>query len=134
MKKIKRYKIKSFYKSTGKLLPISFNQKFPMKAKRVFFLYGKKNKVRGDHAHKKCTQFFFPIYGRILLNIKTPNSNKSIKLSHSSNTAVLVPPKYWCGVKSIDKNSIVMVVCDKLYDYKDYLHTFTEYEKYLKKK
>ena len=134
MKKIKKYKIKSFYKSTGKLLPISFNRKFPMKVKRVFFLYGKKNKVRGDHAHKKCTQFFFPIYGRILLDIKTPNSKKSIKLSHSSNTAILVPPKYWCSIKFKRKNSILMVVTDRYYEFQDYLGTFKDYKKYLLKK
>ena len=44
MKKIKKFKIKDYFnKKTGKLLPITFDKKFPIKAKRVFFLYGKKN-------------------------------------------------------------------------------------------
>jgi len=133
MKKIRKFKIKSFYKSTGKLIPLSFNKKFPLKVKRIFFLYGKKNKIRGDHAHKKCSQFFLPITGKAILNIRTTDTKKSIKLSQSSNIAILVPPKYWCGVKFLNKNSVVMVACDKLYDYKDYLHTFNDYRKYLKK-
>ena len=133
MKKIRKYKIKSFYKSTGKLMPLSFNKKFPIKAKRIFFLYGKKTKIRGDHAHKKCSQFFFLISGKAILNIRTPNTKKSIKLNQSSNTAILVPPKYWCGIKFINKNSVVMVICDKIYDYKDYLHTYAEYRKFIKK-
>ena len=132
MKKIKKFKIKSFYKSTGKLIPLSFNKRFPLKVKRIFFLYGKKNKIRGDHAHKKCSQFFLPITGKAVLNIRTLNTKKSIKLSQSSNTAILVPPKYWCSLKFLKKNSVVMVTCDKLYDYKDYLHTFKDYKKYLK--
>tara|TARA_B100000287_G_C20397501_1_gene688230 strand:+ start:292 stop:696 length:405 start_codon:yes stop_codon:yes gene_type:complete len=132
MKQIRKFKIKSFYKSTGKLIPLSFNKRFPLKVKRVFFLYGKKNKIRGDHAHKKCSQFFLPIAGKAVLNIRTLNDKKNIKLSQSSNTAILVPPKYWCGVKFLNKNSVVMVACDKLYDYKDYLHTFKDYKKYLK--
>tara|TARA_Y100000590_G_scaffold465495_1_gene637968 strand:+ start:3145 stop:3549 length:405 start_codon:yes stop_codon:yes gene_type:complete len=132
MKKIRKFKIKSFYKSTGKLIPLSFNKRFPLKVKRIFFLYGKKNKIRGDHAHKKCSQFFLPITGKAVLNIRTLNTKKSIKLSQSSNTAILVPPKYWCSLKFLKKNSVVMVTCDKLYDYKDYLHTFKDYKKYLK--
>ena len=31
------------------------------------------------------------------------------------------------------KNSILMIVCDKYYDFNDYLETFDEYKKYLKK-
>ena len=44
-----------------------------------------------------------------------------------------MPPKYWCGVKFINKDSILMVACDKYYDFDDYLGTFNEYKKYLKK-
>ena len=54
-------------------------------------------------------------------------------LNYLSKTAVLVPAKYWCGVKFISKNSILMVACDQYYDFNDYLETFDEYKKYLKK-
>ena len=104
-----------------------------MKVKRVFILYGKKNKIRGNHAHKKCSQFFVPILGKFILEIKTPSTKKRIMLNHLSKITVLVPPKYWCGVKFINKNSILMIVCDKYYDFNDYLATFDEYKKYLKK-
>tara|TARA_B100001123_G_C14950369_1_gene883429 strand:- start:376 stop:780 length:405 start_codon:yes stop_codon:yes gene_type:complete len=134
MNKIKNIKIKSFSKSTGKLIPITFNKKFPIKVKRIFFLYGKKNKIRGQHAHKKCSQLFIPIQGKMILKILTPQSKKTIQLNTSSKNAVLVPPKYWCDVKFINKNSILMVACDKYYQINDYLKNFTEYKKYLKKK
>ena len=133
MKKIRKFRIKSFSKSTGKLISISFNKQFPIKIKRIFFLYGKKNKIRGEHAHKKCSQFFIPIHGKVILNIKTPKTKKKIILNHSSKTGILVPPKYWCGAKFICKNSILMVACDQYYDFNDYLETFDEYKKYLKK-
>ena len=133
MKKIRKFRIKSFSKSTGKLIPISFNKQFPIKVKRIFFLYGRKNKTRGEHAHKKCSQLFIPIQGKIILNINTPKTRKKIILNHLSKTAVLVPAKYWCGVKFISKNSILMVACDQYYDFNDYLETFDEYKKYLKK-
>ena len=134
MKKIKKFKIKTYLAKTGKLIPISFNKQFPIQVKRVFFLYGKKNKIRGDHAHKKCSQFFFLISGKIILDIKTLSLKKKILLTHSSKIAVLVPPKYWCSVKFVNKNSILMVACDQYYNFNDYLRTFDDYKKYLNKK
>ena len=133
MKKIRKFKIKSFSKSTGKLIPISFNKQFPLKVRRIFFLYGKKNKIRGDHAHKKCSQFFIPILGKVILDIKTPKMKKKIVLNHLSKIAVLVPPKYWCSIKFTNKNSILMVICDQNYDFDDYLESYDDYIKYLRK-
>ena len=134
MKKIKKFKIKTYLAKTGKLIPISFNKQFPIQVKRVFFLYGKKNKIRGDHAHKKCSQFFFLISGKITLEIKTPSAKKKILLTHSSKIAVLVPPKYWCSVKFVKKNSILMIACDQYYNANDYLKNFNDYKKYLRKR
>ena len=66
MKKIKKIKIKSFVNSTGRLIPLTFNKKFPIKTRRIFFLYGKKRQIRGEHAHKKCSQLFLPISGKLM--------------------------------------------------------------------
>ena len=134
MKKIRKFKIKSYSRFSGKLMPVNFDKKFPIKVKRIFFIYGKKNKIRGEHAHKKCCQFFIPIHGKMALTIETPNSKKSITLSHFSKTTILVTPKYWCSLKFLEKNYILMVACDKYYDAYDYLESFDKYKEYLSKK
>ena len=134
MKKVKKIKIKSFKSFSGELIPISFNKKFPFRTKRIFFLYGKKNKMRGHHAHKKCTQLFMAISGKMILKIKTPFLEKEYLIKRGSKHAILVPPKYWCSVKFLKKNSILMVMNDKYYKFSDYLETFDEYKKYLLKK
>ena len=76
----KIFNFKKFMKKSGNLLPITFDKKFPITVKRIFFVYGKKNKIRGEHAHKKCSQFFFPIFGKFILYIETPHSKKKIIL------------------------------------------------------
>ena len=134
MKKIRKFKLKSYSKISGKLMPINFDKKFPIKVKRIFFISGKKNKIRGEHAHKKCSQFFIPIQGKMSLIIETPNNKKSIILSRFSKTTALVPPKYWCSIKFLEKNSILLVACDKHYEVNDYLESFEEYKEYLRKK
>ena len=43
MKKIRFLKLKKFKRKSGTLIPINFNKKFPIKVKRLFYIYGKKN-------------------------------------------------------------------------------------------
>lgn len=133
MKQIKRFKLKDFKKSGGKLVAISFNKKFFFRVKRIFYIYGKKYLKRGDHAHKKCSQVFIPIMGKIKLTVKSLDKTKIINLDHKNNNGVLIPPKLWCGVEFLIDNSVLMVICDMDYDYNDYLETFEEFIKYKKK-
>ena len=134
MKSPKIINIKKFVKKSGKLLPITFNNKFPIKVKRIFVIYGKKNYIRGDHAHKKCSQVFFPIMGKIKINMKYKRTQKSILLSHNLSKALLVPPIIWSSVEFITSTSILLVLSDYEYDFKDYIETYKEFIVFQKKK
>ena len=70
---IKIFKLKSFVSSNGTLIPIYLNKLKKFKIKRFFILHGKKNSIRGDHAHKKCTQIFIPVSGKIKLEVFKKN-------------------------------------------------------------
>ena len=118
---------KKFTKLSGKLLPITFNNKFPIKVKRMFFIYGKKKYKRGDHAHKKCSQVFIPIKGKIKINMKYRKTEKSIFLSANRSRFLFVPPKIWSSVEFLNSNSIVLVLADYEYDFKDYIETYKEF-------
>ena len=133
MKTIQKIKIKSFTSVSGKLVPFTFDKKIPIPVKRIFFLYGAENKVRGDHAHKKCSQLFVAISGKMMLEVKTPSSTKTFIIEEKKKYGILVPPRYWCSIKFIKKKSILMVMNDRKYEFKDYLETFDSYKKYLKK-
>ena len=133
MKSPKTFNFKKFTKLSGKLLPITFNKKFPIKVKRIFIIYGKKNHIRGDHAHKKCSQVFFPILGNIKINMKYKKTEKSVNLSHKGSRALLVPPRIWSRVEFLNNNSVVLVLTDYEYDYKDYIETYKEFVAFQKK-
>ena len=127
MKSPKIINFKKFTKTSGKLLPITFNNKFPINVKRIFVIYGKKNYMRGDHAHKKCSQVFFPIMGKIKISMKYKKTEKSINLSHKGSKALLVPPRIWSKVEFLKNNSVVLVLTDYEYDFKDYIETYKEF-------
>jgi dTDP-4-dehydrorhamnose 3,5-epimerase-like enzyme len=133
MKLPKIFNLKKFTKKSGKLLPITFNNKFPIKVKRIFVIYGKKNYIRGDHAHKKCSQVFFPIMGKIKINMRYKKTEKSIGLSHKGSKALLVPPRIWSRVEFLKNNSAVLVLTDYEYDFKDYIETYKEFIAFQKK-
>ena len=133
MKLPKIFNFKKFTKKSGTLLPISFNNKFPIKVKRIFIIYGKKKYLRGDHAHKKCSQVFFPIKGKIKINMKYKKTKKSINLTHNNSKALLVPPRIWISVESLNSNSAVLVLTDYEYDVKDYIETYKEFIAYQKR-
>ena len=127
MKLPKIFNLRKFTKPSGKLLPITFSKKFPIKVKRIFFIYGKKKYKRGDHAHKKCSQVFFAIKGKIKINMKYKNTNKSVFLNYNRSKALLVPPKIWSSVEFVDNQSIILVLTDYEYDFKDYIETYEEF-------
>ena len=129
MKKIRIIKLKSFIKKSGKLIPISLDNKFPFKVKRIFYIFGKKNQFRGDHAHKKCKQLFIPISGNISLNVKSKSQEKSIVLNSKKNVGILVSNLVWCRLKFLTNNSIVLVMCDRKYEFKDYIEKYSEFKK-----
>jgi len=133
MKLPKIFNFKKFTKKSGTLLPITFNNKFPIKVKRIFIIYGKKKYLRGDHAHKKCSQVFFPIKGKIKINMKYKKTKKSINLTHNNSKALLVPPRIWISVESLNSNSVVLVLTDYEYDVKDYIETYKEFIAYQKR-
>ena len=118
---------KKFTKSSGKLLPITFNNKFPIKVKRMFFIYGRKKYKRGDHAHKKCSQVFIPIKGKIKINMKYRKTEKNILLNANRSRSLFVPPKIWSSVEFLNSNSLVLVLTDYEYDFKDYIETYKEF-------
>ena len=73
----KIFRFKKITNSNGSLVPINLKQFTKFKIKRFFILRGNKNDIRGNHAHKKCSQIFIPINGRTELEIfkKTKKKN-----------------------------------------------------------
>ena len=133
MKSPKIFNFKKFTKTSGKLLPITFNNKFPIKVKRIFFIYGKKKYKRGDHAHKKCSQVFIPIKGKIKINMKYRKTKKNVFLSANRSRTLFVPPKIWSSVEFLNNKSVVLVLTDYEYDFKDYIETYKEFIAYQRK-
>ena len=128
------YKFKQFKKLSGTLVPFSLKKQIPLKTKRIFIIYGNKNFIRGNHAHLKCSQFLVPIYGTMTINYENKNFKRKIKINYKKKQGLLLKPKTWCKIKFESNHSILMVFCDREYEYNDYIEDYTEFLNIIKKK
>lgn len=124
---------KHYKKKSGTLYPFSLKKQIPFKTKRIFFIYGKKNFTRGDHAHYRCSQFFVPIFGKIEITYESKNNKQKIILDYKKISGLIIKPKTWCKVKFLTNNSILMVFCDREYEFNDYIETYNLFKKIIKK-
>ena len=129
-----KIKFKVYKKRSGTLVPFSLKKNFPINVKRIFIINGKKNFIRGDHAHKKCSQFLFPILGKIRVDYVSKKKEGSVLLDFSKREGYLLKPKTWCKIKFLTKNAILLVACDMEYEFKDYIESYKEFLKIIKKR
>ena len=122
---MKYYTFNKFKKKSGTLIPISLSKDIPFKTKRVFMIYGNKNFVRGNHAHKKCSQFLLPIFGKIKIDYFDKFRKNSVLLN-SNKKRYTLKPLTWCKLTFLSKNSIILVFCDREYEYKDYIEKISD--------
>ena len=131
---MKKYKFKHYKKKSGTLVPFSLTKQIPFKTKRIFIIYGNKNFVRGNHAHYKCKQFLVPIYGSMLLEYENSKVKKKININYKNKEGFLLNPKTWCKIKFKTNHSILMVFCDRKYEFKDYIEKYNHFLKIIGKK
>ena len=131
---MQKVKFKSFKKKSGTLIAFSLKKSFPINVKRIFIINGKKNFIRGDHAHKKCSQFLFPVLGKIKIECISKKEKKSINLNFKKKEGYLLKPKTWCKIKFLTKNAVLMVACDMEYEFNDYIEKYQDFLKIIKRK
>ena len=131
---MKKIKFKIYKNNTGLLIPFSFSKDTPFKPKRIFIIYGKKNSIRGDHAHLKCSQFLVPIFGSMTVYYENKKGKFSKFLSFAKKDYLLIKPNTWCKIKFNTSNSKLMVFCDREYEFKDYIEEYSHFKKRLKNK
>ena len=127
-------KFKTFNSDTGYLIPFSLKKDIPFSVKRIFIISGKKDKIRADHAHYKCSQYFVVIKGSVDVSYENKKGKFKKRLSSRNKNTLLLKPKTWCRVKFIKKDSILLVFCDREYEFDDYIEYYKDFLKIIKRK
>ena len=127
---MKLYKINKTSNKVCDLLFFNRLKSIIKNPKRVFFLKAKKNCLRGNHAHKICTQYFFSINGVIQIEVDNKHKKKTFMLK---NTELLeVKPLNWVKIK-LKKNQILGVFCNTQYKRNEYIRDYKIFKNFKKK-
>ena len=130
---MKLQKLKIYKETTGSLMPISLKKNIPFKVKRIFIIHGKKNYLRGNHAHYKCSQFLIPLCGSVIIEYENKKNKFKKTLSLLKNNNLLLEPMTWCKIRFRSNNSKLMIFCDREYEPLDYIKDYTKFKTMFKK-
>ena len=94
--------------------------------RRVFVVTADVGQVRGHHAHKTCTQLLVVLRGQVLVSVDGGNGPEDFLVSQLDQ-GLIIPPMNWATQKYMSEGTILMVVCDELFDEKDYIRDYDEF-------
>ena len=120
---LKKSKLKIFNDTRGKLF---FYQQDNFVVKRIFFIEGKKNQFRGNHAHKKTKQVLININSNAIIEIISKNSKK-IEFSKTGDI-IEITKLNWVKI-NFKKKGYIAVACDQKYLRSDYINNFEKFKK-----
>jgi len=98
----------------------------PFAATRMFTVTAPLGAERGQHAHKLCSQFMWCVHGAVDVICDDGASKRTFALNRD-NHALLVPPTIWGTILYREANSVLAVLCDRLYEAEDYIRDYSEF-------
>ena len=123
---LKKIKFNRYPEKSGELVPF-YNKnlkKLNFKLARFFFLFGKKQFFRADHAHMKCSQIIIPIKGKIKITTYRNKKKKIFYLNRLKNQALLIPTFTWLRINFFKNDDCLLTLCNYKYDKKEYINSF----------
>lgn len=102
----------------------------PFNIQRIFTITARKGDIRGDHAHKKCSQLLVCVSGQIRV-ICDNGLVKTEYILANMETGLLIPPGIWATQEYTTDDAVLMVLCDRRYETEDYIRDPGEFENFL---
>jgi UDP-2-acetamido-3-amino-2,3-dideoxy-glucuronate N-acetyltransferase len=99
----------------------------PCIPKRIFYVFGvSSQKVRGEHAHKKCHQFLVALSGSVNIVLDDGENSQEVQLNRASK-GILMPAGIWGTQYKFSNDSILAVFCSHSYDTNDYIRDYQDF-------
>jgi len=114
--------LKTFTDKRGNLTVIE--KTIPFDIKRIFYIYGVDDSIRGGHRHDKTVQAAICITGKCTIFNNNGEKQEIFDLDSPSKCLIL-DPKDWHEMYNFTKDAILMVLASEYFDERDYI-----FEKY----
>jgi dTDP-4-dehydrorhamnose 3,5-epimerase-like enzyme len=93
----------------------------PFQIKRVFYIYGVDDSVRGGHRHKKTVQAAICLHGSCVIS----NYDGRKKMDFSLDTpdkCLILEPEDWHQMHNFARDAVLLVLASEYYDSDDYIY------------
>lgn len=111
--------LKTFSDKRGNLTVIE--KVIPFDIKRIFYIYGVDDSLRGGHRHHKTIQAAICIKGSCVVSNKDGRKSESFILDQPSKCLIL-EPQDWHTMHDFTKDAILMVLASEYFDANDYIY------------
>lgn len=128
---VKLLKLPHHFEDNGDLVVMERLVNVPFEIARVFVVRAPEGAIRGQHAHKACAQFLTCPSGLIEVLCDDGENTVTYLLEHP-NMGLLIPAGVWAQQTYVMPNSILTVLCDRLYEASDYLREYVEFIEFRK--
>jgi acetyltransferase-like isoleucine patch superfamily enzyme/dTDP-4-dehydrorhamnose 3,5-epimerase-like enzyme len=133
IKGVKIFHNNIFKDMRGSLIAGEFNKDLPFIPKRFFMVFDvPSQKIRGEHAHKKCHQFLVCVHGSITVVVDDGSQREEILLN-KPNIGVHIPPMIWGTEYKYSSDAVLLCFASENYDNSDYIRSYGDYLILLKK-
>lgn len=110
------------------LIALEQDRDVPFQIKRVYYLYGTREKVRrGKHAHRHLTQLAVAVRGSMTFLLDDGHGPEEVTLDHPSQ-GLVIGRMVWREMYNFSDDCVLMVLADRLYEPEDYI---TDYQMFL---
>jgi len=96
-------------------------EQIPFDVKRVFYIYGVDDSVRGGHRHKTTMQAAICIHGSCIVSNHDGETHKDYHLNHPSK-CMIIEPKDWHTMHHFTPDAVLLVFASTKFDAADYIY------------
>jgi dTDP-4-dehydrorhamnose 3,5-epimerase-like enzyme len=121
---------KKYEDTNGVLCVYEGGQQVSFDIRRVFTVSARAGDIRGDHAHKQCTQLMVCVSGKIRVSCDD-GSEATWHVLDNMGAGLLVPPGIWAREEYMTDGAVLMVLCDRGYEAEDYIRDYNDYKTFI---
>ena len=111
--------LKTFTDIRGNLTVIE--KVIPFEIKRIFYIYGVDDSVRGGHRHHKTIQAAICIQGSCTIFSNNGKSTSEFVLD-SPHKCLILQPEDWHTMYQFSNDAILMVLASEYFEQNDYIY------------
>jgi hypothetical protein len=114
-------------------ISLTEKENLPFIPKRIYWIYNTpENVIRGNHFHYELEQILVAVTGNVTVNIITITGLEYEFILDSPDKGLFIPKKCWRTLK-YSHGAVQMCIASLEYSESDYVRSFDEFKKIMKK-